>query len=85
MDPTNTSTPPPAEGSSGPSTPIRTASDPFNVDELSAQLPAVQQQQVDSHSLPVFATPPYEEDEDATEQDEDYDYESPTPPRNSRT
>ena len=76
MDPTNNSTPPPAEGSPELSTNI----DPFNVDELSAQLPAEQQQQVDSRTPTTSETAPYEEEDHVTEQEEDYDYETPTPP-----
>ena len=76
MDPTNNSTPPSTKNSPGPSTNI----DPFNVDELSAQLPAEQQQQVDSRTPTTFETAPYEEEDHVTEQEEDYDYETPTPP-----
>ena len=76
MDPTSDPTPPPTEGSPAPPPTV----DPFNVDELFAQLPAVQQQQVDGRTPTTLETAPYEEEDRVPEQEEDYDYETPTPP-----
>ena len=76
MDPTDDPTPPPTDGSPTPSPTV----DSFNVDELFAQLPAVQQQLRDGRTSTTLETAPYEEEDQVPEQEEDYDYETPTPP-----
>ena len=76
MDPATVPTSPTAENSPKPSTSV----DPFSVDELFAQLPAGQQQQIDGRSPTTLETAPYEEEAHVPEQEEEYDYETPTPP-----